>query len=606
MVPKEPFTQLGHAAYIADDWRDGVATDAGKTGEHELGLFRRCFAADISERKETSMAPTTLYRQHNLDEKSYESEEGVVGALDLTLSPFTYEHPAFIPSLPSIWEDSDQISRTITHNKRLKTLSPFSGDEYSSRSRSRSSSSSSSSSCLYSLGSDGSPYSSSGSDGCTSRGNFIKQLKCLRRLQFRDHIWNYNRRFLAAEAVEEAAAMEEVAKGEVVDEGEGADGDGMKLVQLLIACAEAVACRDRSQATSLLSELRADALVFGTSFQRVASCFVQGLEDRLAQVQPLGAVGTAALASAAVAAAAGVALDRKDKALRHVYDLCPHIQFGHFVGNSLILEAFEGESMVHVVDLGMTHGLPQGQQWRALIDSLAKRAGHPPRRVRVTGVGGCGTRLRDIGDKLEVYAKGRGIDFELSAVESKLEDLKPEHFNCYPGEVLVVNSILQLHRVVKESRGALNSVLQVIHELSPKALVLVEQDSSHNGPFFLGRFMEALHYYSAIFDSLDAMLPNYDTRRAKIEQFYFAEEIKNIVSCEGPARVERHERVDQWRRRMSRAGFQPAPIKLIAQAKQWLQDSFNICEGYTIAEEKGCLVLGWKSKPIVAASCWKC
>lgn len=190
-------------------------------------------------------------------------------------------------------------------------------------------------------------------------------------------------------------------------------------------------------------------------------------------------------------------------------------------------------------------------------------------------------------------------------MESNLENLRRDDIKVFDGEVLVVNSILQLHCVVKESRGALNSVLQIIHALSPKVLVLVEQDSSHNGPFFLGRFMEALHYYSAIFDSLDTMLPRYDTRRAKMEQFYFAEEIKNIVSCEGPARVERHEKMDQWRRRMSRAGFQAAPIKMMAQAKLWLAKN-KVCEGYTVAEEKGCLVLGWKSKPIIAASCWKC
>lgn len=67
--------------------------------------------------------------------------------------------------------------------------------------------------------------------------------------------------------------------------------------------------------------------------------------------------------------------------------------------------------------------------------------------------------------------------------------------------------------------------------------------------------MEALHYYSAMFASLDTMLPKYDTGRTKMEQFYFAEEIKNIVSCEGLARVDRHERVDQWHRHMSHAGF---------------------------------------------------
>ncbi|XP_076941245.1 GRAS family protein RAD1-like [Bidens hawaiensis] len=416
----------------------------------------------------------------------------------------------------------------------------------------------------------------------------------LPKLRFRDHVWTYTQRYLQAEAIEDA--MSET--GPVKNEG---NVDGMHLVQLLISCAEAVVCRDKAHAMNLLAELRANALVFGSSFQRVASCFMQGLTDRLALVQPLGAVGLVAPTTNLNA----IGSERKEEALRLVYEVCPHIQFGHFVANLTILEAFEGESFVHVVDLGMTLGLPHGHQWRGLLNSLANRHRQSLRRLRITAVGTCVNRFHVIGDELESYAQKLGINLEFSYVESSLEKLKPEDIQTYENEVLVVNSILQLHCVVKESRGALNSVLKIIHGLSPKVLVLVEQDSSHNGPFFLGRFMEALYYYSAIFDALDAMLPKYDTRRAKIEQFYFAEEIKNIVSCEGPNRVERHERVDQWRRRMSRAGFQAAPVKLAAQAKQWLA-KVEVCEGYTIVEEKGFLVLGWKSKPIVAASCWKC
>nr|POE72651.1 putative beta-d-xylosidase 2 [Quercus suber] len=83
-----------------------------------------------------------------------------------------------------------------------------------------------------------------------------------------------------------------------------------------------------------------------------------------------------------------------------------------------------------------------------------------------------------------------------------------------------------------------------------------------------------------------------------MEQFYFAEEIKNIVSCEGSARMERHERVDQWHRRLSLAGFQAVPTKLMAPAKQWLEQNKTF-EGHTIVEDKGCLVLGWKSKPLL-------
>ncbi|XP_047944202.1 GRAS family protein RAD1-like [Salvia hispanica] len=434
------------------------------------------------------------------------------------------------------------------------------------------------------------------SDSSSTTNNFIPRNSSFASLsssgpQIRDRIKSYRKLYQEAEALDGPG-------------GDGAEGnaDEMKLVQQLISCAEAVACRDRAHASLLLSDLRAKALVFGSAFQRVASCFVQGLADRLAMVQPLGAAGYPTAPKMNIMDAAS---EKKEEALRLVYDICPYIQFGHFVANSAILEAFEGERLVHVVDLGMTLGLPHGHQWRNLIHSLAKRPGAPPARLRITAVGLSRDKFIAIGEELEACAAEAGVEFEFSVVHSNLESLKPEDVKVEIGEVVVVNTILQLHCVVKESRGALNSVLQIVHELAPKVMVVVEQDSSHNGPFFLGRFMEALHYYSAIFDSLDAVLPKYDTRRAKMEQFYFAEEIKNIVSCEGPARVERHERVDQWRRRMSRAGFQPVPLKIAAQAKQWLS-SINAGEGYTTVEEKGCVVLGWKSKPIIAASCWKC
>ncbi|KDP30967.1 hypothetical protein JCGZ_11343 [Jatropha curcas] len=494
-----------------------------------------------------------------------------MNSLALSLSDMAYFPYPYLPTLENNACISSDESREHKRIKRTLSFAESTG----------------SNSGFYSVGGTGDI------DSSISRSNSTNSLNSFRMHHLRDHIKSYTQRFLAAEAIEEAEEGE--------NEEDGNNADGVRLVQLLIACAEAVACRDKSHASALLSELRSSALVFGSSFQRVASCFVQGLADRLSLVQPLGTVGFVVPMMNIM----DIASDKKEEALRLVYDICPHIQFGHFVANSSILEAFEGESFVHVVDLGMTLGLPHGHQWRHLIQSLANRAGKLPSRLRITGVGLCVGRFQTIGDELVEYAKDLGINLEFSVVESNLENLHRDDIKVYEGEVVVVNSILQLHCVVKESRGALNSVLQIIHSLSPKLLVLVEQDSSHNGPFFLGRFMEALHYYSAIFDSLDAMLPRYDTRRAKMEQFYFAEEIKNIVSCEGPARVERHERVDQWRRRMSRAGFQAAPIKMLAQAKQWLGKN-KVCDGYTVVEEKGCLVLGWKSKPIVAASCWKC
>uniref|UniRef100_A0A453G3N5 DELLA protein GAI1 n=1 Tax=Aegilops tauschii subsp. strangulata TaxID=200361 RepID=A0A453G3N5_AEGTS len=213
--------------------------------------------------------------------------------------------------------------------------------------------------------------------------------------------------------------------------------------------------------------------------------------------------------------------------------------------------------------------------------------------------------MRAVGREIEAYAEELGMCLEFRAVDRTLESLHVDDLCIDAHEAVAINSVLELHCVVKESRGALNSVLQTIRKLSPKAFVLVEQDAGHNGPFFLGRFMEALHYYAALFDALDAALPRYDARRARVEQFHYGAEIRNVVGCEGAARVERHERADQWRRRMSRAGFQSMPIKMAAKAREWLEENAG-GSGYTVAEEKGCLVLGWKGKPVIAASCWKC
>ncbi|RLM66722.1 hypothetical protein C2845_PM16G02480 [Panicum miliaceum] len=76
--------------------------------------------------------------------------------------------------------------------------------------------------------------------------------------------------------------------------GGGGCADGMRLVQLLVACAEAVACCDYAQAVALLRELQVGAPVHGTAFQRVVSCFMQGLADRLALAHP-PALGSASM-----------------------------------------------------------------------------------------------------------------------------------------------------------------------------------------------------------------------------------------------------------------------------------------------------------------------
>lgn len=374
---------------------------------------------------------------------------------------------------------------------------------------------------------------------------------------------------------------------------------GLQLVHLLLACAEAVGCRDAQLATSVLSQIWASANPRGDSLQRVSFCFAMGLKSRLTHFHN---VGTSATFPNVGGDAPLITREEKIEGFNLLYQTTPYIAFGFMAANEAICQAAQGKDSLHIIDLGMEHAL----QWPSLIRNLASRPEGPP-KLRITGIG-VGPSLSELEASMKLLADdasllGIQLEFHANVELSTPSLLNIESLQLREGDAVFVNSILHLHKYVKESRGSLKAILQEIRKLKPTLLTLVEQDSNHNGPFFLGRFLESLHYYSAIFDSLEASLPRLSPQRVTIERSQFGEEIRNIIACEGPDRVERHERADQWRRQLGRAGFQAVALKSMSQARMLL--SVYGCDGYTLASEKGCLLLGWKGRPIMLASAWQ-
>ncbi|NMR95878.1 histidinol-phosphate transaminase, partial [Vibrio parahaemolyticus] len=95
--------------------------------------------------------------------------------------------------------------------------------------------------------------------------------------------------------------------------------------------------------------------------------------------------------------------------------------------------------------------------------------------------------------------------------------------------------------------------------LSPKIVTLVEQESHTNNLPFFPRFVETMNYYLAIFESIDVALPREHKERINVEQHCLAREVVNLIACEGEERVERHELLNKWKMRFTKAGFTPYP-----------------------------------------------
>ncbi|XP_048139792.1 GRAS family protein RAM1-like [Rhodamnia argentea] len=369
---------------------------------------------------------------------------------------------------------------------------------------------------------------------------------------------------------------------------------GLQLVHLLLACAEAVAKEDYMLARKYIHHLNRIVSPIGDSMQRVASCFTEALSARLAATLATRPTSSSAKPFSPLPPNSLEIL----KYYQILYQACPYIKFAHFTANQAIFEAIEFEERVHVIDLD----IHQGYQWPAFMQALAARPGGAP-FLRITGVGPDIEAVCETGRCLTELAHSLHIPFEFHPVGEQLEDLKPHMLNRRVGEALAVNSVNRLHRV---PGNCLGSLLSMIRDQAPNIVTLVEQEASHNGPYFLGRFLEALHYYSAIFDSLDATFPPESAQRAQVEQYIFAPEIRNVVAHEGAERTARHERLEKWRKVMEGKGFKGVPLSGNAVTQSRILLGLYSSDGYRLTEDKGCLLLGWQDRAIIGASAWRC
>ncbi|CAI5520709.1 unnamed protein product [Closterium sp. Naga37s-1] len=149
-------------------------------------------------------------------------------------------------------------------------------------------------------------------------------------------------------------------------------------------------------------------------------------------------------------------------------------------------------------------------------------------------------------------------------------------------------------------------VLRTIRMLRPKVVTVVEQYSNHSSPFFLARFYEALYYYAALFESIDASLPRNEVARRVFEEQVLGRAIVNLVACEGQERVERQEPLEQWQQRMLRAGFKPRGLSEgVVTTLHALLQTYNKVGHDVRRVDEASVVLTWKGNPLLAMMAWE-
>ncbi|XP_028803162.1 scarecrow-like transcription factor PAT1 [Neltuma alba] len=371
------------------------------------------------------------------------------------------------------------------------------------------------------------------------------------------------------------------------------------LIQVLVACAKAVSDNDLLMAQCLMDELRQMVSVSGEPIHRLGAYMLEGLVARLS------ASGSSIYKALRCKEPASVEL----LSYMHIlYEVCPYFKFGYMSANGAIAEAMKDEERVHIIDFQIA----QGSQWITLIQAFAARPGGPP-HIRITGIDDStsayarGGGLNIVGKRLSKLAEKFNVPFEFHAAAISGCNVQLHNLGVRPGEALAVNFAFMLHHMPDESVSTENHrdrLLRLVKSLSPKVVTLVEQESNTNTAPFLPRFLEALDYYKAMFESIDVTLPRDHKERINVEQHCLARDVVNIIACEGVERVERHEVLGKWRARFAMAGFTPYPLSSLVNStiKKLLE---NYSDRYTLQERDGALYLGWMNRDLVASCAWK-
>ncbi|XP_047322989.1 scarecrow-like protein 3 [Impatiens glandulifera] len=408
---------------------------------------------------------------------------------------------------------------------------------------------------------------------------------------------------------------------------------GLYLVHLLVACANHVASGSFENANIVLDQISQLATLNGDTMQRIASYFTEALAQRILKSWP-------GIYKALHSTRMTIASDQIH-AHKLFVELFPFLKAAFVVTNQAIVEAMEGEKVVHVIDLNAA----EPAQWRALLQDLSARPEGPP-HLRITAIHQYKDVLDQMAHILMTEAEKLDIPFQFNPILTTLEDLDFEKLRVKTGEALAISSVLQLHtllagedeieqkstsplmqqvsqgtlrELMKEDNGSgsgpgsgsvtstkCDAFLRSLWGLSPKIMVVTEQDSNHNGSTLMERMMESLYFYAALFDCLESTVPRTSVERLRVEKMLLGEEIKNIIACQGSERKERHEKLQKWFQRMDYGGFSNVPLSYygMLHARRLLQ-SYG-CDGYKIKEENGCVVACWQDRSLFSVSAWRC
>ncbi|GJN24478.1 hypothetical protein PR202_gb12220 [Eleusine coracana subsp. coracana] len=384
---------------------------------------------------------------------------------------------------------------------------------------------------------------------------------------------------------------------------------------LLLECGRAMAAGDTERANQLMSMVNELASPHGDVEQKLASYFLQALFALQTGTGPT---------TLRTLTASAASLDSTRRTTLRFLETSPWAAFGHVAANGAILETFLSEpyqQRFHILDLSNTFCT----QWPTFLDALVSRwtstQEHAPHVTLTTVVttppssalsptdGGVQQVVREVARKIERYARLMQVPFTFRAVHhaGDLADLDLDALvaDLQDGATLAVNCVNALRCVVPAGGGGgRDAFVSSLRRLGPRIVTVVEDDADLVADDF-GTFSEALRFFAAYMDSLEASFPEAVSGERLALEKQAGRAIMDVVACSASESAERREPAAAWARRLWGAGFSAATFShdVVGDMRSLLT---HFQQEWSMHDSAGTGVsLAWKQQPVMWASAWR-
>ncbi|KAL9377510.1 hypothetical protein Peur_028845 [Populus x canadensis] len=386
------------------------------------------------------------------------------------------------------------------------------------------------------------------------------------------------------------------------DSGEACGAGNKWASKLLSECARAISEKDSSKIHNLLWMLNELASPYGDCDQKLASHFLQALFCKATDS------GQRCFKTLTTVAEKSHSFDSARKLILKFQEVSPWTTFGHVASNGAILEALDGASKLHIIDISHT----LCTQWPTLLEALATRNDETPHLKLTVVVTASIVRsvMKEIGQRMEKFARLMGVPFELNVISglNHLGELTKEELGVQEDEAVAINCNGALRRVGVEER---NSVIRMFQSLNPRVVTIVEEEADFTSSRydFVKCFEECLRYYTLYFEMLEESFVPTSNERLMLER-ECSRNIVRVLACDEEndgGECERRERGSQWFERL-REAFSPVGFSddVVDDVKALLK---RYRAGWALVLPQGDhesgIYLTWKEEPVVWASAWK-